>query len=751
MINSLRAGLFIATVFYLSVTGVLAQTAPQWLFPADAPGTRAYLLTYTVSEQTGAWDFEQATLSEVQCSRPDGVDQLQVTHMPVYGAAQKWTLEEREKQAWLHTGQLWCRAPGTAGLFYDTTALRPSAALTVAMDTLLAVMPELSGTPEASRLSLVSADGQRAFAYLLNAEGWPVAEAWLDKGQLVAWLTYEYRWDNSGRWDRQLVHNRLSGQQQLVERRMVQATEEASGWMAVQGGAAYWLLAENGHARYWDGRSAQSTTARWQLKGEALSIQRADQRESLVYQIKSRESWGWQVATADGAQEDWVWLNALQKVPRKLKRWCDAANAAHFQTFMEKGRTGLRDGENRVVLSAQYDEIEPVHPRLALVKLEERYGLVQTDGKALFPIYFEKLEYLGDSLLLAQRNGGQGILHLSGDTLVPFVYERLIPCDDTTYWAFAGGEMGLINDRAAMLLSPQFDLIHPFYGNQAVALENGQTGVIDTQGQWVVSPGKYTGLIPVDLEGYLVQAQDNNWGFINREGQLMIEPVYGHLRALTKGVLVGQQEGRFGLLRTTGELLTPMKYRMLKGCGDYTTTQELCQILAENNAVAQFVSDDRFGYFDARGQAHPPVLPSPAELEADYKADTVEHGLILTYPKTWQLERSIQKLYKQGDYGQSRVVYEFLPAGGQSLEDWAGENLAKATASITLGQQPALAYTERERVRYYDFFRKHIYCLSEDGQTVIHLELSCKDANFLESIPDLYEIGQLLRFEQEGG
>lgn len=748
MSNSLRAALFTAAFFHLSFAGILAQAAPQWLYSADVPGVQAYWLARTVTEQTGAWHFEQATLSEVLCSRPDGADKLQVTRMPVYGATQKLALEMGEggaKQARLSTGQPWDRVPGTAGLFYDASALRLITAPSAVMDSLLTLMPGLAGMPEARRLSLVSTDGQRAFAYLLNAEGWPVAEAWLHEGQLAAWRTYDYRWDKSGHWDRQLVHNRLSGQQQLIERRTVQAAEDASDWMAVQGGAEYWLLAENGHARYWDGRSEQPTTGRWQLEGEMLSIQRADQREPLAYQVQSRQPWGWQVAAADGTLEDWIWLNALEKVPRKLRRWRDAANAAHLQAFTEKGWTGLHDGGSRVVLPAQYDDVEPVHPRLALVKLEERYGLVQTDGKALFPIYFEKLEYLGDSLLLAQRNRRQGILHLSGDTLVPFAYERLTPRDDYSYWAYESGKMGMVDTRGGMLIKPAFDLIYLFHGDQAMAKMDGQTGVMDAKGQWVVSPGKYAGLIPVDLDGYLVRTPDNNWGFINREGQLVIEPVYGHLRALAKGVLVGQQEGRFGLLRTTGERLAPLTYRMLKGCGDYTTTQELCQVLSENNALAQFVSDDRFGYLDARGQAHPPVLPSSAELEADYLADTVEHGLVLTYPKGWQLERSIQKLYKQGDYGQSRVVYEFLPANGQTLEDWASANLEKATAATTLGGQPARTYTERERVRYYDFFRKHIYGLSEDGQTVIHLELSCKDANFLESIPDLYEIEQLVR------
>ncbi|MEQ8702569.1 MAG: hypothetical protein RIC19_01555 [Phaeodactylibacter sp.] len=744
------AGLWLCLQSF-AIVQMTGQADPQWLFAGDGPGQQAYHPAYIVGAQTGAWAFSARQLESVTSVYPgEEAGGLYVAGGGPYGSRQKWALNflaDTLHSAILNGGQFWNKVPGTKGLICDTTAFYLSPSSTAAMDSLLALTPGLSATPERRRLSLISPDGKRQFAYLLNTEGWPIAEAGLQDGALFVWRTYQYSWDGNGKWDHRLEHNQLSGQPKMVERRIVQTKGQASGWMAVQGGAACWLLAENGHARYWDGQSAKPLPGTWRQQGDKLQIQRGDQRDALVYEVKEKNTWGWQVVTPAGHLEDWVWLNALQPEPRKLQRWREGAKAAHLEAFTEKGRTGLRASDGRVVLPAAYDGIEPVHPRLAVVELEERFGLVQTDGRELLPIYFEKLEYLGDSLLLAQYSGAQGILHLSGDTLVPFAaYERLIPRDDSNYWAFAGGEMGLIDDRAAMLISPQFDLIHPFFGNQAVAVENGQTGVIDARGQWVVPPGRYAGLTPVGLEGYLVQTPDNYWGFINRKGQLQVPLNYGHLRALAPGVLVGQERGRFGLIRTSGEVLAPLRYRMLKGCGDYTTTDELCYALTENNAVAQFVSDDRFGYLDARGQEHPPVLPTPAGIETDYQVDTVEQGLILTFPKKWKLEESIQKLYKQGDYGQSRVVYEFLPANGQSLEDWVVKNIEQPTTDTQLGGRAARTFTERERVQYYDFFRKHLYCLSADGQTVIHLEFSCKDANFLESIPHLYEIEQLIRF-----
>lgn len=727
---------------------VLAQSGPQWLFAADQPAQQAYHLAAVVHGQTGSWAFREAEPSGVTSVYPGGEPSTLRIKGEAYGSVQQWVLQfdaDTLQSASYAEGPQWVKVPGTKGLVYDSAAfdLRVAGA---AADTLLALATESVAARPARTVALVSRDGQRQYAWLLNGRGWPVGEVQLRHGKLSSWLAYEYQWNENNQWQQRLVRNRLSGQALRITRRVIhEDADNPEGWMAVSGGTAYWLFAQNGQARYWDGQSAEPMQGTWSAKGNALMVQRADQREPLSWKWEEHP-WGWRVETAAGRQEDWVWLSALMLESRKLQRWREAAEVVHLEVFEAKARTGLRKAGGAILLEAAYDAVDAVHPHFAIVALEERFGLVGMDGTSLLPIYFEQLQYLGDSLLLAQRSGVQGILHLSGDTIVPLAYQRLIPRNGSGYWAFSGEKMGLIDATGATLIAPRFDLIHPFHGNQAIAEVDGQAGVIDESGQWVIEPGQFAGLTPVGLEGYLVHTASNYWGFANRRGELQIAPAYGHLRPLARGVLVAQQDGAFGLLSTTGAARSGLQYRMLKGCLDYTATYGSCRELAENNAIAQFVSGDSFGYIDALGREYPPTLPSAAEIEAAYQVETVEQGLTFTYPEKWKLEKSIQKLYKQGDYGQSRVVYEFLPAEGQALEKWVAANVDLPATATTLGGRAAFACTKRERVRYYDFFKKHLYCLSDDGQTVIHLAFSCKEANFLESIKDLYELEQLIRF-----
>lgn len=727
----------------------VAQEGIHWLFTFAEPEQRTYELIFEVSQPQAEWAFKTKRWQSTAIWQPTA-DGIRVEQRPRRSDALPWALRFSKGQLRraVRGGQVYHPVAGTAGLAIDTAVVQQYPTDADALRVFEAALPLGYRLPEGRAILLRSRDEKRQYLGLLDQQGWPLSWIRLEEGELGDWLDFAYQWDKQGRLRRRLARNQLTGVATLAEYYPLQpGPADSAGWMAVEGGAAFWLLSENGEARFWDGQSAVPLAGRWSRQKEELRIEQAGRRVPLVYTVQEH-NWGWQLQSADTLLKDWVWLERLQPEPRKLERWRMEAAAARWQPFQARGRTGLQYPSGQVRIAPQYDGISCPHPQLAIVELEERFGLMSTNGVTLLPIYFEKLAYLGDSLLLAQRAGGQGVLHLSGDTIVRLRYSRLSIRDDTSYWAFRSGKMGLLNAAGDVLIELRFDSIHPFVGGQAIASVNGQTGVLGPEGQWVVAPGAYAEFIPQGLNGYLVRAADEKWGMINRAGEVLHPPVYGHLRAISENVLAAQQSGQFGLLSADGQMLTPVHYRALKGCNDYTATAGLCRSLKAHGAIAQFVGEGSFGYLDALGREHPPMLPGPEAIETNYQKSKAPYQLIFIYPDSWAYEASIQRLYKKRDYGQSRVHYTFLPSGGRSLAAWLAEEVEEELAPATLGGQPAFAYTEEERVRYYDIYKKHIYCLVPDGSQVLHLEFSCKAANFLESIQDLFEIEQLLRFEE---
>ncbi len=734
----------------LSALTATAQKGVHWLFTSAEPAHRTYELAFEVAHPKATWVFQTKRWQSTAVweSTSEGVRLTQragrIDSLP-------WQLHFANGQ--LHRAKHGARAylpvAGTAGLLMDTALVQQQPADAAARRVFQEALPPGYPLPEARAILLRSRDENRQYLGLVDQQGWPLTWVCLEQGKLSAWLDFDYQWGEGGRLRRRLARNKLSGAATLTEYCPLRpGSTGPEGWMAVQGGAAFWLFSGHGEARFWAGEGAKLLPGQWSRQGNTLKVTLAGQRAPLVYDVEEK-AWGWAVRSGDTLLQDWVWLEQLRpEEPRQLERWRAEAAAAHLQPFRVNGRAGLRHPSGQIRIAPQYDGVRCPHPQLAIVELEERFGLMGINGASLLPIYFEKLEYWGDSLLLAQREGAQGVLHLSGDTIVPFKYERLAMRDDTSYWAFRSGKMGLLNAAGHTLLECRFDSIHPFIGGQAIASVDGQTGLIGEKGHWVVAPGTFAKIIPQGLKGYLVESPDGQWGTISRAGAAVHPAVYGHLRALSDGVLAAQQNGRFGLLSADGQTLVPIQYRALKGCPDYTATAALCSSLEAHRAIAQFVGDGRFGYLDALGREHPPMLPAPEVIEADYEQSQAPHQLVFTYPDNWAYEASIQRLYKKRDYGQSRVQYAFLPSGGRSLATWLAEEVEHDLDPATVGGRPAFAYTEEERVRYYDIYKKHMYCLVPDGSQVLHLEFSCKAANFLESIQDLFEIERLLRFEE---
>ncbi len=670
------------------------------------PDVRIYELIYQV--QPGSYG-EEERLSEVQVR----VGSLEKSYTPE-GV-------ELEKEAHLF------QKPGAA---------------VAALQEAVARLPYWIAVPE-GKDTLYRAFGTDGAEFEVRDElGRCVERVWLSGGVLqeqerivypqssgVEWASRESYFTASGRQERSLRFYSRSG-----------AGGGLTGWWAAWGGQAYYELREGGALRYAMRGAQELKKGRWrEERGQLLLSLEGQERQLGLY----RADWGMVLSDTAGQRQEWVRPGAGE-LPQA---WLEKPAAA--EVFAENGRYGLRLLTGTPVWEAVYDEVKLLPGGLVLLQQDGLWGLGTVNGEAVTPVYFEALSEAGPGCFLAKRKGQAGLIDGQGHERLPFVYERLIWRGDTTFWMFREGEMGLIGQSGAILIPAAFDLIHPFEQGRAVAYEGERPGLIDESGNWLSRPGAYTLLERHGRSGYLVKSKDGLWGYISTDGVVRIPPVYMHLRPLSADVLAVQNNGRFGLLSVHGQELAPLKYRLLKGCGDYTATGGLCAALRRQGVVAQYINDEQFGYLDGFGRAFAPILPGAAELAADFQSVEALPGLVFYHREGWVHEPGIQRLYKRGDYGQPRVQYELLPSdGAEDVAAWAASHLEPGIdlAAAVLDGQPAIARIERERVQYYDFFRRHLYVMH--GGKVLHLVFSCKDANFLESIPGLYELEQLVRLEK---
>lgn len=128
-----------------------------------------------------------------------------------------------------------------------------------------------------------------------------------------------------------------------------------------------------------------------------------------------------------------------------------------------------------------------------------------------------------------------------------------------------GDVYGAIDISGTMVIEPSFARLHSFQGGHAAAREvGGKMGYLDPSGTWVLEPkwsftvGFTQGLgvvveggkIPAYAASFQVQPNGGKWGAVDGEGNLVIEPGFGHLKLSEGPVLVnkgGKSQGFGGV------------------------------------------------------------------------------------------------------------------------------------------------------------------------------------------------------------
>jgi hypothetical protein len=203
-------------------------------------------------------------------------------------------------------------------------------------------------------------------------------------------------------------------------------------------------------------------------------------------------------------------------------------------TFIKEGRTGImsRDGKILVDLDNNFQEVYPMHGHYLGVKLEDKFGFVDTLGR----------------LRIANRYDSIG--HFSSDMAAI----KLM------------GRWGYINRSEVLTVQPHFDKAFPFRGELAVVGKGGRLGMVNKQGETVV-PLDYHAVSHTAENRYLVEKQKNGepqYGLVSETGRLLIYPKYDWLKDLNNGFVIIRRNERFGLLTTNGRSTIPLKYDDLR-------------------------------------------------------------------------------------------------------------------------------------------------------------------------------------------
>lgn len=138
-------------------------------------------------------------------------------------------------------------------------------------------------------------------------------------------------------------------------------------------------------------------------------------------------------------------------------------------------------------------------------------------------------------LFRIQRHGKWGYANRSGQIVIPPRFTHAQDFFDGLAAVQSGKKWGYIRQSGDFAIPPRFDKAMDFQQERAVVIVNGRAGLIDPSGAFIVSPRFQEirpfsdGLAAVWIDAKskgeeIVWIYGGRWGFIDREGRMVIEP-----------------------------------------------------------------------------------------------------------------------------------------------------------------------------------------------------------------------------------
>lgn len=240
-----------------------------------------------------------------------------------------------------------------------------------------------------------------------------------------------------------------------------------------------------------------------------------------------------------------------------------------FSLFEENGKVGLKDEEGEVLIPANYDAIGWSNGKLSIVDKVVGYrsgglwGLIHTSNKLVTAAEFAELRPGEGSFLVAKKKSTLsqralfGIINTSGKTVIPFLYDGLQLSNMRAIVISRSGtrfHSGLLDFSNEVLIPLEYQRIYSL-GSLRFAVENfdNKTAIFSDDGSQVT--GFLIDSISAFRNNFAVVYQNQRQGLIDRNGQVVVKPLYGELRFTKAGAIEARNMDCWSFLDAENHLM----------------------------------------------------------------------------------------------------------------------------------------------------------------------------------------------------
>lgn len=271
----------------------------------------------------------------------------------------------------------------------------------------------------------------------------------------------------------------------------------------------------------------------------------------------------------------------------------------------QKGRYGILDSIGNIKINLDYDTIffNYENSKISLAKKDNRIGIINSNLQLVTECKYN-CEFLLSGTLPMIDKPQNGFIKLgiyqssakhpvlyglinceTGEIAIPFEYDDLGSYSEELIWGKKDGKCGYLDINNNVIIKFEYDWAYDFseglaavekfsgqyvYTNMGIVPER-KTGFIDKYGK-IIIPFKFNSQVgnePIFKEGLAPVGVSNsniygiNKGYINKNGDFVIEPIYEEATPFEHGYGKVKKNGKVGVVNRKGEVIIPLDYDYL--------------------------------------------------------------------------------------------------------------------------------------------------------------------------------------------
>lgn len=301
----------------------------------------------------------------------------------------------------------------------------------------------------------------------------------------------------------------------------------------------------------------------------------------------------------------------------------------------ENAKYGYIDITGKVVLQFKYDEATEFKDGKAVVKIKEKYylidkmgknltkegydggigesseglrgvyknkkgGYINNKGEVIIPLKYDEIEDFRYGIAVVTLNNKDALIDKTGKEKMGFIYDEIVfyrenqNIKSELFLVIKNKKVGYINEKGETVIEPKYDDGSPFYKDKAIVKKGNKNILIESNGKEIgeikskygyhlILNNKY--ILIFNLKNKLIYKH----GLMDLDGNMVLPPKYYEIEEFNNDYSVVRDNYKFGVIDKTGKEKIPLKYAYLENCGEEGF------IFAEKDRKT---GDGKYGMFD---------------------------------------------------------------------------------------------------------------------------------------------------------